>query len=164
MSCPLLKPSLLHMALHVFAEFSTVKQCVRMEFGREVFHDGLEPLDASRLAQVKKSAARLLLFAKSRSNQEQLKINSGPLKATQEQRLRATHKRSVNFSHFFLLLLSLPFSFPLSSLFFGLPFFFILPFGNTPLPCEKQSLCVVTGVSHLCMRRGATVLLRERKS
>ena len=35
---------------------------VRMEFGREVFHDGLEPLDASRLAQVKKSAARLLLF------------------------------------------------------------------------------------------------------
>ena len=33
-----------------------------MEFGREVFHDGLEPLDASRLAKVKKAAARLLLF------------------------------------------------------------------------------------------------------
>ena len=31
---------------------------VRMEFGREVFHDGLEPLDASRLAQGEK----LLLF------------------------------------------------------------------------------------------------------
>ena len=27
---------------------------VRMEFGREVFHDGLEPLDASRLAQGEK--------------------------------------------------------------------------------------------------------------
>ena len=25
-----------------------------MEFGREVFHDGLEPLDASRLAQGEK--------------------------------------------------------------------------------------------------------------
>ena len=53
MSCPLLKPSLLYMALHVFAEFST-SSFVRMEFGREVFHDGLEPLDASRLAQGEK--------------------------------------------------------------------------------------------------------------
>ena len=42
----ILKPSLLHMALHVSAEFSTVKQ----------------PLDASRLARGEKSAPRLLLF------------------------------------------------------------------------------------------------------
>ena len=52
MSCPLLKSSLLHMALHVFGVLSSSVN--RMEFGREVFHDGLEPLDASRLAQGEK--------------------------------------------------------------------------------------------------------------
>ena len=39
-------------ALHVFAESSPLSSSVvRMEFRRKVFHDGLEPLDASRLAQ-----------------------------------------------------------------------------------------------------------------
>ena len=36
---------------------------VRMEFGREVFHDGLEPLDASRLAQGEKSLLRDSCFS-----------------------------------------------------------------------------------------------------
>ena len=61
MSCPLLKPSLLRMALHVFAEFSA-SSVVRMEFGREVFHDGLEPLDASRLAQGEKGRCATSAF------------------------------------------------------------------------------------------------------
>ena len=34
-----------------------------MEFGREVFHDGLEPLDASRLAQGEKSLLRDSCFS-----------------------------------------------------------------------------------------------------
>ena len=35
---------------------------VRMEFGREVFHDGLEPLDASRLAQGEKGRCATSAF------------------------------------------------------------------------------------------------------
>ena len=37
---------------------------VRMEFGREVFHDGLEPLDASRLAQGEKVCCATPAFHK----------------------------------------------------------------------------------------------------
>ena len=52
MSCPLLKPSLLHGVACFCSSLSS--SVVRMEFGREMFHDGLEPLDASRLAQGEK--------------------------------------------------------------------------------------------------------------
>ena len=41
---------------------------VRMEFGREVFHDGLEPLDASRLAQGEKVRCATPAFHKSGLN------------------------------------------------------------------------------------------------
>ena len=62
MSCPLLKPSLLHMALHVLQSSPLLSSVVRMEFGREVFHDGLEPLDASRLAQGEKGRCATSAF------------------------------------------------------------------------------------------------------
>ena len=63
MSCPLLKPSLLHMALHVFLQSSPLlSSVVGMEFGREVFHDGFEPLDASRLAQGEKGRCATSAF------------------------------------------------------------------------------------------------------
>ena len=38
---PCRSSSLLHMALHVFAGSPLSSSVVRMEFGREVFHDGL---------------------------------------------------------------------------------------------------------------------------
>ena len=41
---------------------------VRMEFGREVFHDGLEPLDASRLAQGEKVRCATPAFHSTRKN------------------------------------------------------------------------------------------------
>ena len=56
---------------------------VRMEFGREVFHDGLEPLDASRLAQGEKSLLRDSCFSQpleqaSQSQQQNLELPLGP--------------------------------------------------------------------------------------
>ena len=50
------------MALHVFADSPLLSSVVRMEFGREVFHDGLESLDVRVWLKVKKAAARLLFF------------------------------------------------------------------------------------------------------
>ena len=43
---------------------------VRMEFGREVFHDGLEPLDASRLAQGEKVRCATPAFHRGRLGTE----------------------------------------------------------------------------------------------
>ena len=43
---------------------------VRMEFGREVFHDGLEPLDASRLAQGEKGRCATPAFHKIRTTED----------------------------------------------------------------------------------------------
>ena len=50
---------------------------VRMEFGREVFHDGLEPLDASRLAQGEKGRCATPAFHRFRTFLSQFKPGLG---------------------------------------------------------------------------------------
>ena len=47
---------------------------VRMEFGREVFHDGLEPLDASRLAQGEKGRCATSAFHRMSLSKQSCKV------------------------------------------------------------------------------------------